>query len=134
LPVKSKRIAVKERWFNYLIPIYKTRYGIRQRTNKDIWQNLFEFLLIETGKKLPLKKQLLLFQKSFGIIINECDVNQEIIHVKQRLTHQTIHFQFIKLKVLKLPSFNEGIIWVEGSKLKNYPFPKTLQQYIQSQS
>ena len=134
LPVKSKRIAVKERWFNYLIPMYKTRYGIRKRTNKDIWQNLFEFLLIETGKKLPLKKQLLLFQKSFGIIINECDVKQEIIHVKQRLTHQTIHFQFIKLKVLKLPSFNEGIIWVEGSKLKNYPFPKTLQQYIQSQS
>jgi A/G-specific adenine glycosylase len=133
LPVKSKRIVVKERWFNYIIPMYKTHYGIRQRTTTDIWQNLFEFLLIETGKKIPLKKQLLLFQKKYGIILNECDINQETVHVKQRLTHQIIHFQFIKLKISKLPSFNEGIIWVEASQLKNYPFPKTLQQYIQSQ-
>ena len=133
LPVKSKRIVVKERWFNYIIPIHKAHYGIRQRTTSDIWQNLFEFLLIETGKKISLKKQLLLFQKKYGLILNECDINQEIIHVKQRLTHQIIHFQFIKLKFSNLPSFNEGIIWIENSHLKNYPFPKTLQQYIQSQ-
>jgi A/G-specific adenine glycosylase len=133
LPVKSKQIAVKERWFNYIIPMYETQYGIRKRTNKDIWQNLFEFLLIVTGKKISLKKQLLLFQKSYGITLNECDVNQEIIHAKQRLTHQIIHFQFIKVEFSKMPSFPQGIIWVKGSQLKNYPFPKTLQQYIQSQ-
>ncbi len=48
LPVKSKQLKIKERWFNYIVFKYHHTTAIRKRTSKDIWQNLYEFLLIET--------------------------------------------------------------------------------------
>ena len=61
LPVKEKKITIRKRWFYYLIIEYKGqpdsyRVAIRQRTDKDIWQSLYEFPLIETNGELPLKK------------------------------------------------------------------------------
>ena len=48
LPVKKGKTAVKERFFNY----FHIRCGgnilLHKRTGKDIWQNLYEFPLIET--------------------------------------------------------------------------------------
>lgn len=133
LPIKSKRILIKERWLNYIVIRHKNKYAIQQRPDKDIWQYLFEFLLIETDKNISTKKLLLVFQKSFGINKNEYTIIKDSFHSKQRLSHQIIHFQFIKLEIPKTSIFPEGIIWVDASELKKYAFPKTLQQFIQSQ-
>jgi A/G-specific adenine glycosylase len=133
LPVKSKKISIRERWFNYIILKHQTKYAIRQRTDKDIWQNLFEFLLIETNKKTSSKKVLLSFEKNFGPKQNQLQIEDHTFQFKQRLSHQIIHFQFIKAITLKKLPLPESILWVEITELKNYPFPKTLQQYIRSQ-
>ena len=130
LPVKLKKMSIRERWFNYLILRHKSKIAIRQRTGKDIWQNLFEFLLIESNKKTALKKQLLLFQKKYDLKEVRYNVEKNPIHFKQRLSHQIIHFQIIRAEISKT-SLPEDIIWVDVTELKNYPFPRTLQQYIQ---
>lgn len=47
LPVKSKAIEKKDRFFAYAV-FYQGDYTwVRQRTGKDIWQNLYEFPLLE---------------------------------------------------------------------------------------
>ena len=132
LPVKLKQISIKERWFNYLILRHKSKIAIRQRTGKDIWQNLFEFLLIESNKKTALKKQLLLFQKNYDLKEVRYSIEKDPIDLKQRLSHQIIHFQIIRAEISKT-SLPKDIIWVDVTELKNYPFPRTLQQYIQDQ-
>ena len=43
LPVNTKKISQKERFFNYLLVEYKNQFYVRKRTVKDIWQNLYEF-------------------------------------------------------------------------------------------
>lgn len=49
LPVKIKKLKVRKRYFNYLVVDYQGEGTIiRQRLSKDIWQNLFEFPLLET--------------------------------------------------------------------------------------
>ncbi|MGI9531296.1 A/G-specific adenine glycosylase [Lutimonas sp.] len=49
LPVKIKKLKVRKRYFNYLVVDYKGEATvIRQRLKKDIWQNLYEFPLLET--------------------------------------------------------------------------------------
>jgi A/G-specific adenine glycosylase len=130
LPVKSKKITVKERWFNYLILKHGDQYAIHQREAKDIWEKLFEFLLVETNKKTSVKKLSPLFEASFKLKSNDFIFNEEALHTKQRLSHQIIHFQFIKAEVRKKPRLPERVIWVKSSQLKNYPFPKTLQQRL----
>jgi A/G-specific adenine glycosylase len=71
LPVKLKKIKIKDRYFNYFLLVDKNKNVIvHQRNKKDIWQGLFELLLIETEKETDLKtllksKQLNPF-KNFG--------------------------------------------------------------------
>ncbi len=52
LPVNTKTIKLKERFFNYLVVEYENQFYVHKRTGKDIWQNLYEFMLIETKKLL----------------------------------------------------------------------------------
>ena len=54
LPRKRLPSPRKERQFYYFIASdRKDRFWIRERTEKDIWQNLFEFILVETGQLIP---------------------------------------------------------------------------------
>ena len=102
---------------------------IRQRTEKDIWQKLFEFLLIETDKSLNSKKIFSLLKQQYGI--NEFIVTNRFEY-DQKLTHQYIRFCFIQLEVSKKTSI-PGCKWVKVQEVKNYAFPKTLKQYIVTQ-
>lgn len=133
LPVKSKKVFIKERWFNYLIIRHKMKIAIRQRTNKDIWQNLFEFLLIENDKKIALKKQVLLFQKTYCIKEIKWNNKQDSIVFTQKLSHQTIHFQIMEGSISENTFLPEGLLWVSMAELKKYAFPRILQQYIRRQ-
>ena len=52
LPVKSKKVKVRNRYFNYIVVSDENDNTIIQkRTAKGIWQNLYEFPLIETDKE-----------------------------------------------------------------------------------
>ena len=49
LPIKDKKVKVRKRYFNYLVVITSDKKTIlRKREGKGIWQNLYEFPLIET--------------------------------------------------------------------------------------
>lgn len=47
LPAKSKTLSKKDRFFIYLVANFKGNTLIRKRTGKDIWQNLWEFPMLE---------------------------------------------------------------------------------------
>src|SRR3954471_2181765 len=48
LPVKEKKLQKKMRWFTYFIFNVGDKTLVHQRNTKDIWQNLYEFYLVET--------------------------------------------------------------------------------------
>jgi len=50
LPVKSKKLKIKTRYFYYFILINKNKVLLKRRTEKDIWQGLNDFYLIETTR------------------------------------------------------------------------------------
>ncbi len=128
LPVKLKRVVVKKRWFNYLVFSHDKFYVIHKRTQKDIWQSLFEFPLIESDKKALATDILIQAQKSYGL--DTIQYKGEVSFV-QRLTHQLIHFQFLSIELSNKQAF-KNFNWVSKKELAAYPFPKTLQQYISS--
>src|SRR5690606_37773162 len=55
LPVNLKKQKITKRYFNYLVFNDEHRNTkIRQRTEKGIWHNLYEFPLLETAKEEDL--------------------------------------------------------------------------------
>ena len=51
LPVKSKKVKVTNRYFNYLVIPYNGGLFMRPRKAKDIWQGLYDFHLLETQRR-----------------------------------------------------------------------------------
>lgn len=126
LPVKEKKIKIRERWLNYFIIRYKNQVLIHQRIAKDIWLQLFEFLLIETDHAFGSKKLILSFTKQYGI--TEFNFKNGY-SIKQKLSHQLINFYFLEIE-LKTKKNISGFFWVKISELNKYAFPKSLQEFV----
>ncbi|HJW16646.1 MAG TPA: A/G-specific adenine glycosylase [Flavisolibacter sp.] len=129
LPVKEKRIAIKERWLNYVVVKYKNEIAVHQRKEKDIWQQLFEFSLIETGERYTVKQILQLFEKQFGI--SEYKIQDTQVEINQKLTHQLIHFRFITISLPRkqaIPHCN----WIPLKNIKELAFPQSLKKFAEA--
>lgn len=130
LPVKNKKIIIKERWFNYIILKKKDKYAIQQRKSKDIWQNLYEFYLIETTEKAKEESLFNILQKELNFNFSTSASFTSL--PSQRLTHQLIHYNFIEVD-LKESKTKVPFIWVSHKDLRTYPFPNSLKYFIDTQ-
>lgn len=128
LPIKEKKLKIKERWLNYFVVKYKNEILIRQRTAKDIWQNLFEFVLIETQENIEIQKLSELFLKQYGI--KKFDLSEHQTK-KQRLTHQLINFNILGVELNKKQNVPE-FFWCDQQDLNKYAFPKSLQEVVRN--
>ncbi|MBN8674494.1 MAG: A/G-specific adenine glycosylase [Chitinophagales bacterium] len=130
LPVKEKKIKIRKRWFYYLVLEYKNEMAIRQRTEKDIWQDLYEFPLIESA--VELDKKTLLQQIGKRKLFNSKDAGLISISplFKQQLSHQLIAGQFIKFKVKRKFSGAKLFQWITKDKMGKYAFPGFINQYL----
>jgi A/G-specific adenine glycosylase len=130
LPVKSKKLKVTNRFFNYLIledPLGNTL--IQKRTAKGIWHNLYEFPLFETTGIVGFDivsnaVQNTIFPSYTILSIEEC-TETTVIH---KLSHQHLHIQFWKVKIAE--TIENGL---NASKLKTFPFPVVIYNFIEKQ-
>lgn len=130
LPVKEKKLQIKKRYLHYFYAVSGDYTAIAQRTGKDIWQQLYEFPVIETEKPLRTDKAQQLFEEKFHLEEPEWEYASGI--VKQKLTHQELCFNFHKLNLNKKPEL-PGYKWVRLKDLSKYPFPKTLASFIKEE-
>ncbi len=129
LPVKIKKIIVKERFFNYIIFQHNDSIWINKRQAGDIWENLHEPFLIET--KEPSEVDALL---EGNLLTNLYPNNIKLISKsKQKLTHQLINTCFYTMVINDLSHFNiPNGWWVNNSELKKLAFPKTLVSFFKN--
>jgi A/G-specific adenine glycosylase len=130
LPVKQKKTAVRERWFNYFVLICKDEVAVQQRTQKDIWQDLYEFPLLETDR--ATRPATLLKQDAFKKWLDNAIVtrSENVVKEKQLLSHQRIHGQFICLELDRKPAAIKKWQWVKKKKLAAFSFPGLINQYL----
>ena len=131
-PVKAKKIKRRERFFNYFIFNYGSSFYIKKRSEKDIWQNLYDFPLIESEHTIDgfdFVKKNKTWKKWAGK--SKLKNTQLSPPVKHELTHQKIIVRFWEMETGNgfLPQKN----WlaVEREKLSGYAFPKVIDRYIQ---
>jgi A/G-specific adenine glycosylase len=127
LPVKIGKKKNKERFFNFLI--MKSPNGdtvIEKRINKDIWQNLYQFPLIESEKSLDKKNLSIKLKenKFFNSKKNEFYLyqNKSFIH---KLSHQNINYSFWIFDVKNIKNNQTNI-----RNLKMFPFPKPISNFL----
>lgn len=115
LPVKTKKIKTRIRYFHYFIFRYKNQIAMRIRIEKDIWKGLYEFYLIEKENKDPLKKNTFSFLKKPQL--------QKIYEAKHILSHQVIQATFWEIKV----SNKEMESIISTTDLDFYSISKTIE-------
>ena len=130
LPVKGKKVLIKKRWFNYVLLEYKEKFAVRQRHAKDIWHNLFEFLLVESGKEFDEKEIVKEAKKKKWIGANSYEIEYVSPVCKQQLSHQLIKGRFTKLKLHRKPELPPDILWIRKKELKKYAFPMFINQHL----
>ncbi len=129
LPIKLKKVKVKERWFNYFVGIKDGRILTNQREAGDIWQQMFDFPLIETFSKAEVKD--LDFMESVKFDFGGDVKISKIIEKKHLLTHQIIYVQFFALENYMI-NFNihtkiKSILLEDFEEL---PHPKVISDFL----
>ena len=129
LPVKEKVIIKRNRWLYYLVIEHNKKFYVRKRTEKDIWQNLYEFILVEMPAAVSIKK--LQQSEKFKLILGETDykLNKVSVIYKQQLTHQTIHGQFISLSINALLTLLQHQL-ISKKQVDLLPFPKLITTWL----
>jgi A/G-specific adenine glycosylase len=131
-PVRSQKTQVSPRYFNYIIITEsgKEVTYIRKRTENDIWKNLYDFPMIESGKVMKaaeLKKTKeweALFSGCMAELMFSSGVEQH------RLTHRLLHIRFFYVKIDgKMPSL-KGVKRIRWNRADQYPMPMPVSGYL----
>lgn len=134
LPVKAKKIEVKERWLNFYVLQFKEYICVTLRQNSDIWQNLYCTLSTETMCNSADNEILELFYKKYKMASgNVVKTLVDPLLYNQKLTHRHIKARFVRLWVSKKINI-EGYEWIPDNKLKQLAFPKIIKEYLGSQN
>jgi A/G-specific adenine glycosylase len=130
LPVKAKKISIRERHFNYLLLIdEKKKIILNRRSKSDIWKGLYEFPLIESSAALN-KKELMLHEEMKQF----CEPEEAIQYVsepyKHILSHQHLHARFYVIRTKKNLKGTASVI-SSVSGLDNFAFPRLIEKFLQ---
>ena len=121
LPIKKKKIIKHTRWLNYVLVEFGHTIYVRKRSPGDIWENLYEFMPLETAKEIS--------QGTLQKLINHTELpgnpGFQVIQIsktyQQILTHRIIKGRFVRIRIeqsLAIPGFQK-VTLKHLEKIKN---------------
>ena len=111
LPVKVRRLKVKERHLTYVYIRYDGQTAIRRRPSGDIWQGLYEPWLTDT---VPASAVML---------------RQNVKHV---LTHRVVYADFWLWQPKERPLLPADYFWINESEIDNYGVPRLVEKLLEA--
>ncbi len=129
LPVKTKKVKTRNRFFNYLVIEFEDRYILKKRGSQDIWAGLYDFPLIETSNEI----------KNINQLIEEWDLKaylkpQEFVSCESMpthiLSHQKIISRFWKFRVSKSSDFESIGNFYPSDEIQELPKPVLVNNYL----
>lgn len=132
LPVKTKSIKIRKRYFHYLVIRDGNEFYIKKRKSKDIWIGLHDFPMIETKQSTEIEEltKSAEWRNQLGKSKHRLEkVTNEYKHI---LSHQHIHAKFYEIKT-DLKKFNEaGKEWkkVNRESVNDYAVPRLIEDYL----
>lgn len=136
LPVKSKKTTSKSRYFNYLFLLQKSDNMeftlLQKRTQKDIWQHLYELPMFEADHCFSDSE---LFQssflQSFFPEMIESTLFLPPFSARHILSHQVIHARFFPIRTsILLPP--PSCIKIPLSEIDSFPVSRLTEIFLGS--
>ena len=127
LPVKLKTLKVQERRLTYVYIRYQGETAIHRRGEGDIWQGLYEPLLIENGESSILNScvpPVASDQRSSAQLIKK--------NVKHVLTHRILWTDFYLWEPDERPALPKDYFWIKEAELDDYAKPRLIEILLDS--
>ena len=134
LPVKSPKKKSTNRFFNYLFIRYQENTYLQKRIEKDVWQNLFEFPLIESDRLLNTGE--LVGDNTFKTILGdagEVEIHKISNPMKHILSHRVIYAQFFSVTVSIGNQLKSRFIQVPLKEIDHYAVSRLMELFLESQ-
>jgi A/G-specific adenine glycosylase len=136
LPVKSKKLKKKVRFFNYLVIKSTCELLLDKREEKDIWQQLYQFPLLEMSDAVQSEQTIRassIWKTIFGS--ENVVISRMAGPYSQVLSHQRIRATFWEVEVENVKKLNySNYQVVELKNLSKFAFPKIIDCYFQDKS
>jgi A/G-specific adenine glycosylase len=130
-PVKEKKRKPIARYLNYFyIEDSKGNTYLRQRNNDGIWNNLFEFPLVESETEVSAQ-DLLQHPKTKELLNKLPDELIPMFSAKHQLTHQTLYAVFWRVSGKQIkPLADKGYVQVSPNDIHNFAVPRLLERFL----
>lgn len=115
LPVKEKKLKIQERHLTYIYIRHAGMTAVRRRPAGDIWQGLWEPLLIEDAPMPDLG----------------CPLTLLAHNVKHVLTHRVLLADFYLAEPPSRPELPDGYIWIKEEDLGDYALPRLIERLLE---
>ncbi|KOY84744.1 A/G-specific adenine glycosylase [bacterium 336/3] len=128
LPIKINKLKIKERFFAYAIFENEERIALKKRTGKDIWQNLYDFHLIELTSLEDLNSFI-----DTAWANSEITIGKISSIYKHQLTHQKIFIRFFHIQIQNaqlLTSFSQELQFFDKDEAHKLPKPILIANYL----
>jgi len=123
LPVKAKKIKVSNRFFHFFI-YPSAKIQLMQRKGKGIWQNMYQFPMLEVDHQLNKKELKEISEVKLGV-----QLKNKIFSEKHILTHQHINATFWTVED---EVQGDGYIQTDLTGINVYPLPRLIEQFIEN--
>jgi A/G-specific adenine glycosylase len=131
-PVNLKKVKIKNRYFNYVVLIANNRTLVYQRTNNDIWKNLWEFPLFETPNPITNPIEIIALINE-NVVKNANLVFKESVNFKHVLTHQNIFATFWVFTTTKVNPLEDKYELVEIDEINiKFALSRLTDKFISS--
>jgi A/G-specific adenine glycosylase len=125
-PVKENKLKISKKYFNYLVVHSKNDKTLLVKRKKGIWQNLYEFPLIETAS--PVDEKQIIVHNKFIEILDGLEISIRLFEAENgphKLTHQHIYAKFWVVEVKS--DINKGIFW---NTIGKYPVSVLIDKFL----
>lgn len=138
LPVKKKKAPVRERFFTYFVfrggEGETAQFALRERTQRDIWQNLYEFYGTETDEPAPDWRSVDVPDEAnklveAGVLVGPAVAEQQL------LSHQRVKAFFYEIALPEADKtlLPEGLRWFSSAEVEQLPKPVLITAYFEKQ-
>ncbi len=124
-PVKEKKIKVRERFFHFLVCDNEGKTVVEKRNEKDIWQHLYQFPMIETERMLSFEEMKPFFASKYDLV--PFDYSETVTHI---LSHQKISAVFYRAKSSPEQLAADQLLIPKG-EIQNFPLPRLIDRYLE---
>ena len=131
-PLKQHAIKVRKRYFNYFLILHEGNTYLSRRMQKDIWEGLFEFPLIETTQSMSFEE--ICETETFKNLFHDTGkitfsvASDEVKHI---LTHQIIHAKFYKAEIQKDNPYLKNYLKIPLEQIDDYAVPRLIHRFIE---